>query len=82
MVFQIFISAKGHHNCWLVSLGLTLSRRKSDWLMPVDICWWLGSKVTMRGMLFSVIGLEGGSSRVSLSRDAALVWDSSKSFMG
>ena len=58
------------------------SRRKSDWLTPVDICWWLGSNVTMRGTFFLVTGLGGGSSRVSLSRDAALDYDSKRSFMG
>ena len=57
----------------LVSLGLTLPRRKCDWLISVDICWWLGSNVTIKGMFLSVTSLGRVLSRLSLSRDAALV---------
>ena len=66
----------------LVRGGLTLLSRNLALFTPSEMWWWCGSKVTIRGMFLSVVGVDLVVIRSSLCSAAALVWASKSSFLG
>ena len=66
----------------LVTAGLTLLSRNLVLFTLSEMLWWYGSKVTIRGMFLSVVGVDLMVIRSSLRYAAALVWASKSSFMG